>query len=122
MAYWVYRGWLAKRDLDNYWWDDKEYKKKNINKMKKRPAMIDDHQKVTENEYNFIDTGGYFIKGIKPNIVKEMDKDKCHENSNEKEKEDENRIIKSITKLINGGDNGLKDRNKATEKAKGILS
>ncbi|WP_434525475.1 M23 family metallopeptidase [Photorhabdus asymbiotica] len=121
-AYWVYRGWLAKRDFDNYWWNDEEYKEKNINKMKKRPAVIGDPQKVTENEYNCIDTGGYFIRGIKPNIVKEMDKDKWHKNSSEKEKEDGNTIVKSITKLINGGDNGLKDRNKMTRKAKEVLS
>ncbi|MEQ2017775.1 M23 family peptidase [Photorhabdus bodei] len=121
-AYWVYRGWITKKDFDNYWWDDDEYKKKSINKMKKRPAVIDDPQKVTENEYNCIDTGGYFIRGIKPKIVKEIDKDKWHENPSEKEKEDENSIIKSVTKLINGGNKGLKDRNKMTKKAKEVLS
>nr|NHB94731.1 hypothetical protein [Photorhabdus cinerea] len=121
-AYWVYRGWIIKKDFDNYWWDDEEYKKKNINKMKKRPAVIDDPQKVTENEYNCIDTGGYFIRGIKPNIVKEVDKDKWHENASEKEQEDEFTVIKSVTKLINGGDKGLKDRNKMTRKAKEVLS
>ncbi|OCQ52599.1 hypothetical protein Ppb6_02212 [Photorhabdus australis subsp. thailandensis] len=120
-AYWVYRGWIIKKDFDNYWWDDEEYKKKNINKMKKRPAVIDDPQKVTENEYNCIDTGGYFIRGIKPNIIKEIDKDKWYESSSEKEGKDEDTIIKSVTKLINGGDKGLEDRNKATKKAKEVL-
>ncbi|AXY33421.1 M23 family metallopeptidase [Yersinia pseudotuberculosis] len=119
-SYWVYRGWLQTNDFDAYWWDDSEYKKKNTKKMKKKPAIINSPQKVTENEYNCIDTGGYFIRGIKPKTIQSMDDDKEYI-MNKGQGENENRVIERVTKAINGADKGLEQRKFFTKKAKGIM-
>lgn len=119
-SYWVYRGWLQTNNFDAYWWDDPEYKKQNTNKMKKKPAIINSPQKVTENEYNCIDTGGYFIRGIKPKTIQSMDNDKEYV-MNTGQGENENGVIEKVTKSINGADKGLEQRKLFTKAAKGIM-
>ncbi|EIS29956.1 hypothetical protein YPPY54_1801, partial [Yersinia pestis PY-54] len=89
-------------------------------KMKKKPAIINSPQKVTENEYNCIDTGGYFIRGIKPKTIQSMDDDKEYI-MNKGQGENENRVIERVTKAINGADKGLEQRKFFTKKAKGIM-
>ncbi|EPI1624319.1 M23 family metallopeptidase [Klebsiella pneumoniae] len=113
-SYWVYRGWLSKNDLDKYWWDDPEYKKKNSAGMKKKPPKIGNPQKVTENAYNCIDTGGFFIVCFKSKVLKIMDEDKIG-------KSDDDSIILKVTKNINGADKGIAERKIATKKAKEMI-
>lgn len=119
-SYWVYRGWLQTNDFDAYWWDDSEYKKQNTSKMKKKPAIINSPEKVTENEYNCIDTGGYFIRGIKPKTIQSMDNDKEYI-MNKGQGENENRVIEQVTKAINGADKGFEQRKFFTKTAKGMM-
>ncbi|WP_312074291.1 M23 family peptidase [Atlantibacter sp.] len=113
-SYWVYRGWLLTNDFDRYWWDDHEYKKKNASKMKKRPPQISLPQKITENPYNCIDTGGFFIVGFKGKTIEVMDADKNG-------KSDDDDIITKVTSAINGGDKGLAERKIFTRKAKEVI-
>ncbi|HBC7436379.1 TPA: M23 family peptidase, partial [Enterobacter bugandensis] len=113
-SYWVYRGWLSKNDFDKYWWDDPEYKKKNAAGMKKRSPKIGNPQKVTENAYNCVDTGGFFIACFKSKVLKIMDEDKFG-------KSDDDSIISSVTKGINGADKGIEKRKVATKKAKEVI-
>ncbi|MCJ7287996.1 M23 family metallopeptidase [Klebsiella pneumoniae] len=113
-SYWVYRGWLSKNDFDKYWWDDSEYKKKNSAGMKKKPPKIGNPQKVTENAYNCIDTGGFFIVCFKSKVLKIMDEDKIG-------KSDDDSIILKVTKNINGADKGIAERKIATKKAKEMI-
>ncbi len=113
-SYWVYRGWLSKNDFDKYWWDDPEYKKKNSAGMKKKPPKIGNPQKVTENAYNCIDTGGFFIVCFKSKVLKIMDEDKIG-------KSDDDSIILKVTKNINGADKGIAERKIATKKAKEMI-
>jgi predicted chitinase len=120
-SYWLYRGWIRKEDFDNYWWDDKGYKLRQISQMKKRPAIINDPQKITENGYNAIDIGGYFIRGIKPDTLRAIDKDKCIIFMNRQTLLDEEIVVTAVTKKINGGNIGLSSRKKFTRKAKDVL-
>lgn len=113
-SYWVYRGWLSNNDFDKYWWDDPEYKKKNSAGMKKKPPKIGNPQKVTENAYNCIDTGGFFIVCFKSKVLKIMDEDKIG-------KSDDDSIILKVTKNINGADKGIAERKIATKKAKEMI-
>ncbi|MEH2773370.1 M23 family peptidase, partial [Klebsiella pneumoniae] len=113
-SYWVYRGWLSKNDFDKYWWDDPEYKKKNSAGMKKKPPKIGNPQKVTENAYNCIDTGGFFIVCFKSKVLKIMDEDKIG-------KSDDDSIILKVTKNINGADKGIAERKIATKKSKEMI-
>ncbi|HFL7578452.1 TPA: M23 family peptidase, partial [Klebsiella pneumoniae] len=113
-SYWVYRGWLSKNDFDKYWWDDPEYKKKNPAGMKKKPPKIGNPQKVTENAYNCIDTGGFFIVCFKSKVLKIMDEDKIG-------KSDDDSIILKVTKNINGADKGIAERKIATKKSKEMI-
>jgi len=56
--YWVYRGWLDPTSFDNYWWQ---------NSQKRRP-QINDPQRVSTIPYNCIDAGGwYWTAGATPN-------------------------------------------------------
>ena len=112
-AYWVYRGWLKKTDFDASWWTDPEYKNKRRSKMKLIPPSISEPHKITENEYNCIDTGGYFIAGFKSRTLKLMDSDKSAS---------DDKKVKDITEAINGADSGLIQRKIATKKAKELLN
>ncbi|STQ44427.1 Predicted chitinase [Ewingella americana] len=113
-SYWVYRGWLSVKDFDKYWWDDPAYKNKKSAAMKKRPPKIDSPQRVTENTYNCIDTGAFFIACFKSKVLKIMDEDSS-------EVSDDNNIIERVTKRINGGDKGIAERKIATKKAKEVI-
>jgi predicted chitinase len=113
-SYWVYRGWLKKGDFDSSWWTDAEYKKHNKSKMKKLPPNIELPHKVTENPYNCIDTGGFFIACFKSKVLKTMDSD-LPGNTDDDEK------IEAVTKGINGADKGIRERKISTKKAKELI-
>lgn len=79
--------------------------------MKKKPPKIGNPQKVTENAYNCIDTGGFFIVCFKSKVLKIMDEDKIG-------KSDDDSIILKVTKNINGADKGIAERKIATKNQK----
>ncbi|HDK6756089.1 TPA: hypothetical protein M4Z44_004341 [Klebsiella pneumoniae] len=71
--------------------------------MKKKPPKIGNPQKVTENAYNCIDIGGFFIVCFKSKVLKIMDEGKIG-------KSDDDSIILKVTKNINGADKGIAER------------
>ena len=82
--------------------------------MKKKPPKIGNPQKVTENAYNCIDTGCFFIVCFKSKVLKIMDEDKIG-------KSDDDSIILKVTKNINGADKGIAEMKIATKKAKDMI-
>ncbi|MDU4843746.1 MAG: hypothetical protein E6X49_21770 [Leclercia adecarboxylata] len=82
--------------------------------MKKKSPKIESPQIVTKNSYNCIDTGGFFIVCFKSKVLKLMDGDKFG-------KSDDDSIILSVTKGINGADKGIAQRKIATKKAKELI-
>ncbi|HBR3792731.1 TPA: hypothetical protein MDY92_005175 [Klebsiella pneumoniae] len=82
--------------------------------MKKRFPQIDSPQKITENTYNCLDTGGFFIVGFRGKTVRIMDGDKNG-------KVDDNQVIENVTSAINGGYKGLAERKIFTKKAKEVI-
>ena len=82
--------------------------------MNKKPPKIGNPQKVTENAYNCIDTGGFFIVCFKSKVLKIMDEDKIG-------KSDDDSIILKVTKNINGADKGIAERKIATKKSKEMI-
>lgn len=112
-SYWVYRGWLSKMTLMNIGGMTRSTRKNSAG-MKKKPPKIGNPQKVTENAYNCIDTGGFFIVCFKSKFLKIMDEDKIG-------KSDDDSIILKVTKNINGADKGIAERKMATKKAKEMI-
>lgn len=98
-SYWVYRGWLSKMTLMNIGGMTRSTRKNSAG-MKKKTPKIGNPQKVTENAYNCIDTGGFFIVCFKSKFLKIMDEDKIG-------KSDDDSIILKVTKNINGADKEL---------------
>ncbi|WP_144410129.1 hypothetical protein [Chromobacterium vaccinii] len=76
--------------------------------MKKRPAPIDDPQKITIDDYNCIDAGGFYLAFERPKSLKIMGQRGSE-------------AVRLITLAINGGDIGLPDRKKHTERIEKIL-
>lgn len=109
--YWLYRGWLKKIDFDDSWWLENAYINQDVVGMKCKAAIINDPQKISAFAYNCIDTGAYFIRGIKPNTIREIDKDseKIYLGKDKYNTDDDN-IIKNVSLIINGGENGLDSR------------
>lgn len=120
-SYWVYRGWIKREDFDNYWWDDPAYLRKKPNQMRRRPANIESPQELTASGYTTIDTGGYFIRGIKPATVECMDNDKYIIFPTQNDLANESSVVANVTQKINGGDIGLVGRKFFTRKAKEVL-
>ncbi|WP_438940654.1 M23 family peptidase [Klebsiella variicola] len=112
-SYWVYRGWLSKMTLMNIGGMTRSTRKNSAG-MKKKTPKIGNPQKVTENAYNCIDTGGFFIVCFKSKFLKIMDEDKIG-------KSDDDSIILKVTKNINGADKGIAERKIATKKAKEMI-
>ncbi|MEX3846296.1 hypothetical protein [Paraburkholderia sp. BR10882] len=72
--YWVYRGWLKKTDFDASWWTDHAYKQHQPEQMTKRPAPIEDPDRVISSPFNCIDSGGFFVAYIRSDIKEAIDK------------------------------------------------
>jgi predicted chitinase len=102
-AYWLYRGWLKKTDFDDSWWLDPEYKLHNEKKMKKRPAVIDEPDRIIRDPYNCIDSGGFFVTIKNDRVKPEIDASRGIVPISDQEKEDEKKISAAVTHVINGG-------------------
>jgi predicted chitinase len=107
-SYWVYRGYIKKSQYDDSWWDDASYKKKDAKSMKKLPAQIDDPQKISTNDYDCIDAGGFYLAFERPKSLEFMN---MRGES----------AVTNITKAINGGDIGLNERKAQTARIEKIL-
>jgi predicted chitinase len=110
--YWLYRGWLDKNSFDANWWTDPEYLAKNARGMKKKPAEIQEPERLSSNPWNCMDTGGWFMVFTKIDTVKQMDKGDT----------DFTKLVRAVTKVINGGRTGFDERLKFTTIAKEILA
>lgn len=73
--YYVYRGWLKRSDFDANWWSDSAYKNHHPAQMTKRPAPIEDPDRIIANPYNCIDSGGFFVTYVKPVIKQIIDQE-----------------------------------------------
>lgn len=107
-AYWVYRGYLKKSQFDDGWWNDHAYKSKDAKVMKKRPAPIDDPQRISIDDYNCIDAGGFYLAFERPKSLKIMGQRGPD-------------AVRLITLAINGGEIGLPDRKAHTARIEKIL-
>jgi hypothetical protein len=118
----VYRGWLKKGDFDDGWWLDPEYKLHDASKMKKRPAIIDEPDRIIRDPYNCIDSGGFFVT-IKNGAIKpEIDASRGIVPVSDQEKEDEKGISAAVTHAINGGYIGKDERYISTINALKVLN
>ncbi len=87
---------------------------KNFSSVGKRPAIIDDPQKVTASAYNRINSSAFYIFCFRNKTVKVIDKDQP-ENS-------DNSIVIRATIVINGGTNGLLQRQSMAEISMSFLN
>lgn len=94
--YWNYRGWLRKGIDFDYFWET------NTNK---RYPKIEDENRLTTHPYDCIDTGLWYIAVLRPTALSAMDADD----------------VAKVTKIINGGTNGLAERKKFTYRIRKTL-
>jgi predicted chitinase len=119
--YYVYRGWMSKTDFDANWWDDAGYIAHDVSKMTKRYPVIDDPQRVAIVSYNCIDSGAYYINFERPDVKKNMDADTNVVGSTPAAKAKEDALVKAVCLAINGGTNGLDNRQTQTRRVKKVL-
>ena len=120
--YWIFRGWLSFKNFNGNWWNDPQYKMKNIGEMKKIPAEIDDPQKLTITAYHCIDSGGWYIRFSRYKTMMEIDKDCSKVAETKSDIAKELQVSSVVTHAINGGDIELIGRLKNTRIAKSILN
>jgi hypothetical protein len=72
--YWLFRGWLSKSDFSPSWWSDPAYRIHNRAGMTKNPAIINNPHRVTL-PVNCIDSGGFYLRGERHAVAKEIDAD-----------------------------------------------
>lgn len=105
--YWVYRGWLDKSTFQGPWWNPAR---------PQRAAAIPDPQRLSTSEYNAIDAGGwYWEAGARPNHFRSI-------NSAIVEGDISSVAIERVTRAINGGINGLTERQTQTVRIYPILN
>ncbi|GGP26361.1 hypothetical protein [Silvimonas amylolytica] len=117
--YWVYRGWPV-LPFDENWWNDPQWIAQNAAGMRKRPAVIDDPQKISIDAYSAIDCGAVYLVSERAKTKSKMDSDRGIATTLA-EKKTEKEIIETVTKAINGGSSALELRVDATRLAKEIL-
>jgi predicted chitinase len=95
-AYWCFRGWLKKgKDFDVGWELDRS----------KRYPPVEKPERLVENSFNSIDAGCWYVTVFRNASVAAMDLDD----------------VRTVTKVINGGEHGLKERTKYTNRMRRIL-
>jgi hypothetical protein len=120
-AYWVFRGWLSASRFSQCWWDDPAFRAHNRRNMINQPAQIAEPQRVAQ-PLNCIDSGGFYLRGERPNVAREIDADTAEAAVTVKERQTERLISRSVTYAINGGYIDDVRRLEATRAAKEILS
>jgi hypothetical protein len=89
--------------------------------MINQPAQIAEPQRVAQ-PLNCIDSGGFYLRGERPNVAREIDADTAEAAVTVKERQTERLISRSVTYAINGGYIDDVRRLEATRAAKEILS
>ena len=120
-------GWTT-NSFTAKWWEDPLWRLHDRRRLTRIPANIEEPHRVTRSEYNCIDTGGFFIvktvdrRGTRSSITRAMDQDSevIHLNNTTIDTTDE-QTIRSVSRAINGGENGLPDRITFTRAAKKVL-
>lgn len=111
--YWAYRGWLSIRSFQEPWWAP--------SRPDRAPVVVDP-QIIGNNPSLTIDAGGWYwestpLRGLSNGRGRSMSSinvliDKSDFNDD---------IIRSVSKMINGGEFGLSDRKIQTRRVAGIL-
>lgn len=105
--YWVYRAWLSPATFDVGWYR---------NRRTLRPAVIDDPQRLSTNNYNCIDAGGwYWEAGAASAGFRSI-------NRSIAENDISPAAIRNVTRAINGGLNGIPDRITHTQRIASIFN
>jgi predicted chitinase len=108
--YWLFRSWLKKTDFTQYWWTDPKYKERNVDQMKMRPAKIDTPQKISNNPFNCIDSGGWYLACFRANTISKIDRDVLWPEKVSGKTGAEFSVSRAVTLAINGGyiDDGVR--------------
>lgn len=118
--YWVYRGWISALSFTKAWWTDPQFIAKNRNGMIKIPANIEYPQHASLPE-NCLDSGAWYLRGLRPRVVVEMDRDLPNRGETAEEISREREISRKVTAAINGGTIDWQRRLEYTRSAKEIL-
>lgn len=119
--YWVYRGWLNESSFDDRWWTDTQYIARNPTRMRARPPVVDDPQRATSTPFNCMDTGGWYLVGMRPSVMRLIDDDNPLSAPTHADLVAERALSFSVTEAINGGRIQADDRLRETRNAKSIL-
>ncbi|WP_322055397.1 hypothetical protein [Paraburkholderia bannensis] len=119
--YWLYRGWIQQSSFTASWWSDHQYHAKNRALMTKIPARVDNPEVVATESGNCLDSGAWYITCLRSKVVRAIDNDSYQLPKTAAELEKEERVIKDVTKGINGGLIGIDKRVKYTRMIKKVL-
>ncbi|RZL55218.1 MAG: hypothetical protein EOP70_10620 [Variovorax sp.] len=113
--YWVHRGWISRDSFSRKWWVDKSARTIGYKDLSQKSPVINDPQRLSIDEWNCIDAGAWYWEAgaartgfnsintsIKENGVAASD-------------------ILVVTLAINGGTNGLTEREKQTQRISKVL-
>jgi predicted chitinase len=111
--YWAYRSWILSTSFSEPWWSPASISK---------APIIDNPQRVGNEPFTTIDAGGWYwettpIKGLAHGVGRP----KSSVNSTIDAKTFSDELIRDVSKMINGGDNGLAERKIHTKRIYAIL-
>ncbi len=108
--YWVYRGWITRSSFNRSWWTDRS-------PSVRRPT-IDDPNRVLDADYTTIDTGGWYWTAS-------PHRGEPHPNSSVNRQvtlaAPTRATIEQVTRAINGGLNGIENRDFHTNRIFDVL-
>ena len=120
-GYWLFRGWLHQNSFDRNWWNDPQYKLKNASGMIKRMPCINNPHTISNNPFNCLDSGGWYLIFKRPRVMLAIDNDKAELAVTANDKILEKSVSLAVTVAINGGRIGDERRLEFTRQVKMIL-
>ncbi|WP_124585368.1 hypothetical protein [Burkholderia contaminans] len=100
--YWLFRGWISSSSFTESWWADPAFRARNRGGMRKIPAVIDAPHDVALPD-NSMDSGGFYMRFERPEVVKNIDRDFPGVITSEAGRQREQMISRDVTYAINGG-------------------